>query len=104
VAIVKQWWKSSKSIKMLWTTFSVRWMKMWENETKSWIEFGVIRQRCHHFIKKKENGKWSGSAIYFYDYGLRLVMTPTQMITLRVSLKTNQKYVTNTKRDFLSIH
>jgi hypothetical protein len=43
--------------------------------------------------------KRSGSAIYFYDYGCGSVMTPTQITNLRVSLKTNQTYVTIRKRD-----
>jgi hypothetical protein len=46
-----------------------------------------------------QNGKWSGSAIYFYDYGFGSVMTPAWITNLRVSLKTNQTYVTISKRD-----
>jgi hypothetical protein len=46
-----------------------------------------------------ENGKRSGSAIYFYDYGFGSVMTPARITNLRVSLKTNQTYVTIRKRD-----
>jgi hypothetical protein len=46
-----------------------------------------------------ENGKRSGSAIYFYDYGFGSVMTPAQITNLWVSLKTNQTYVTIRKRD-----
>jgi hypothetical protein len=46
-----------------------------------------------------ENWKISGSAIYFYDYGFGSVMTPARIANLRVSLKTNQTYVTIRKRD-----
>jgi hypothetical protein len=46
-----------------------------------------------------ENGKRSGPAIDFYDYGFGSVMTPAQKTNLRVSLKTNQTYVTIRKRD-----
>jgi hypothetical protein len=46
-----------------------------------------------------ENGKRSGSAIYFYDYGFGSVMTPARITNLWVSLKTNQKYVNISKRD-----
>jgi hypothetical protein len=46
-----------------------------------------------------KNGKRSGSAIYFYDYGFGSVMTPAQITNLRVSVKTNQTYVTIRKRD-----
>jgi hypothetical protein len=46
-----------------------------------------------------ENEKQSGSAIYFYDYGFGSVMTPAWITNLRISLKTNQTYVTIRKRD-----
>jgi hypothetical protein len=46
-----------------------------------------------------ENGKRSGSAIYFYDHGFGLVMTPAQITNLRVSLKKQTRHMSLSEKE-----